>query len=136
MDKLDERLLQRIEKVLKIQFREWQAKYMLDIPMVLDMGITGRRTGKTLVYVIKLLFLEDKPIRAYDISEVSKYSDWYASSIDLRHRDNFYTNWFKNYVFEIYSALTRDGIKPRPVFFNQRDEYNYYTYNYYTKEGE
>lgn len=45
MDKLDKELLEQIEKILGLKFHEWQINYILDIPMILDMKITGRRTN-------------------------------------------------------------------------------------------
>lgn len=124
MDKLNTELLKRIEKVLNLEFREWQVNYLLDISMVLDMHITGRGTGKTLVYIIKLLFEKDKPILIYDMSEIVNYCDWFSVSNKEKEVciDSHYTRWFRNYLFDIYKALTSSGIVTRPIIFNKQDD--------------
>lgn len=117
MDKLDERLLGRIEQILNIKFQEWQVNYILDKPMVLDMAITGRRSGKTLAYIVKLLFKDDKPIRIYDLTEVAAYSDWWSVSprVEENSKNDHYTKWFRDRLLEIYGELTMAGIITRPI---------------------
>lgn len=56
MEQMNEELIKRIEKALNITFYKWQRKYLLNEPILLDMRMTGRCTGKTLVYIIKELF--------------------------------------------------------------------------------
>jgi hypothetical protein len=127
MDKLDKDLLERIGKALNITFHEWQINYILGMPMILDMKITGRATGKTLVYIIKLLFTDDKPIRAYDIHDIAECSDWWSCYripvVGLR--ENHYAGWFRCYFTDIYKAIELAGIKTRPVFLSEQ-EYRVY----------
>jgi hypothetical protein len=127
MDKLDRALLTRVEKALNLTLKDWQVNYILDIPMVLDMRITGRRTGKTLAYVIKLLFLKDTPIKAYDMFEISRLADDYHDLNNWKKDDNHYNRWFQNYLVDIYNCLISAGIKTRPVFLSEI-EYEHYQY--------
>jgi hypothetical protein len=117
MDKLDLDLLGRVEKVLNIKLKDWQKNYILGIPMVLDMRITGRATGKTLAYIIKLLFTDDKPIKVYNLDEIYNLSDWY-SVFEKRPSDNYYTKWFRTYLLDTHHTLQLAGIDTRPVVFN------------------
>jgi hypothetical protein len=122
MNKLDKGLLERIEKALNLHFMEWQINYMLDIPMILDMRITGRATGKTLVYIIKLLFASDKPIRAYDLEEMANYSDWYCITHDPSRKVPHYTKWFREELVNIYKILIENDIHPRCVLLKKDEE--------------
>lgn len=126
MNKLDSRLLNRIEQVLNIRFHDWQVDYMLGIPRVLNMRITGRVTGKTLVYIIKLLFSDDKPLNAYEIKKVENYSDWYSVTNRPNEKKPHYTQWFRRYLKDIYDKLKEKGIQPRPVFFSKEEEKQFY----------
>jgi hypothetical protein len=121
MDKLDEELIKRVEHVLTLKLKDWQINYILGIPMVLDMKITGRGTGKTLAYILKLLFLEDTPIKAYDINEICKISDSYCVCSRMDDPDIHYNIWFRDYLREIYNLLTDNGLITRPVFLTETD---------------
>lgn len=122
MDKLDTNLIERIEVVLGFKFEEWQKNYMLDIPMLLDMRITGRRTGKTLVYIIKLLFADDEPLRNYDI--VKYADDWhindqYKSAGQVTH----YTRHFREQLIQIYDSLIRAKLSPRQIIIQAESKH-------------
>jgi hypothetical protein len=119
MDKIDIYLLRRIELILGLHFKEWQVNYILDIPMVLDMKITGRHTGKTLAHVIKTLFLEDTPIRVYALKEIENVSDSYCvSSQQLPNLSDHYVMWYRDYLIDIYTLLVKNGISPRKLIFD------------------
>ena len=90
---------------------------MLDIPMVLDMKITGRQTGKTLVHVIKTLFSEDTPIRPYRLKEMRNISDRYCTFKE----NNNYTKWYRDFLIEIYHLLIKNGIIPRRLVLKEKD---------------
>jgi hypothetical protein len=126
IDRLDLELLNKIENTLNIKLHDWQKDYILDVPRVLDMRITGRRTGKTLAYTIKLLFLSNKPIRAYDTREVGEYSDWYCVTNDPNGKEPHYTQWFSRYLKDIYTEMVDNGITPRKVFFSREEEKRFY----------
>lgn len=126
MDKLNKNLICKIEEALRIKFEDWQKDYLLDVPRILDMRITGRRTGKTTLYIIKLLFKDNKPIKAYEQREVTHCSDWFSTTNNPARSEPLYTNCFKRYLQDIYEALTEKGISPRPVFFSREGEKKYY----------
>jgi hypothetical protein len=123
MDKLDAELVKRIEDILSVKFEPWQINYLNDIPMVLDMRITGRGTGKTLVYIIKLLFVDEKPIKLYDSKGVADLSDDFSYNRPTdRFRSDHYTKYFRNYLNDIYRKLSMGGIHTRPVLYNKEGE--------------
>ena len=126
MDILNTDLLCKIEEALDIEFCNWQVDYILDRPQILNMRITGRKTGKTTVYIIKLLFQEDKPIRAYERTEVTQYSDWFCISDRQERADNHYTEFFRRYLIDIYEKLIEKGLNPRPIFFSRDEERQFY----------
>lgn len=125
MDKLDAALLKKIEHALDIKFQGWQSDYILDIPRVLDMRNTGRGTGKTTIYIIKLLFSDEKPIRAYDLEEMAEKSDWYCVTDTYNRKDPHYTKWFREKLRDIYDKLEEKGLNPRPVFFTKERDCPY-----------
>lgn len=123
MDKLDVNLIERIEVVLGFKFEEWQKNYMLDIPMLLDMRITGRRTGKTLIYIIKLLFADDEPLRNYDIIRYA--DDWNVNDqYKSVRRESNYTRFFREQVRDIYDLLIMGCISPRQIFTRDGSKHN------------
>ncbi|MEW8973493.1 MAG: hypothetical protein AB2375_04790 [Tissierellaceae bacterium] len=115
---MNEDLLNRIERALDIKFHGWQRKYLLKEPMLLDMRITGRATGKTLVWVIEKLFESTEPLDLRDKGKVLISSDWWCCETEsdraLRHP---YLSWYKNYVKGIYQKLNDKGIRTREVIF-------------------
>ena len=115
---MSDKLLSLIEKVFNIEFYEWQRKYLLNEPMLLDMRITGRATGKTFVFVIKLLFKSDEPLDLRSPFEIVEHSDWWCcENIKSRALVSHYSKWYKNYLKEIYEKLNKAGIKTREVIF-------------------
>ena len=116
MDKLDKDLLVRVEQALHIKLKEWQVNYILDIPMVLDLSIADRGTGKTTAYIIKLLFSDDEPIRLYSKGDILKIAD---------NTNDLYLGWFEDQLYSIYVELESNEIRPRPVF---RTELGYRDY--------
>lgn len=116
-------LLNKIEDALNIRFYDWQRKYLLKKPMLLDMRITGRSTGKTLVWVIEQLFESTEPLDLRDRRNVLMSSDWWCceNRID-RASCHPYQTWYKNYVQEIYSKLNDAGVKTREVIFDDRQQ--------------
>jgi hypothetical protein len=127
MEKLDENLLKRVEAALKLTLHDWQKNYILEIPMVLNMRITGRGTGKTLAYVLKILLTEGRPIRLYDMLSVYALSDDYHNkSGTFTGYDNHYTQWFRNCLLEVHQCLISAGIQTRRIFYSQREEFDYY----------
>lgn len=125
MDTMNEELIKRIEQALEIKLYDWQVDYILNRPQILNMRITGRCTGKTLAYIIKKLFEEGKPIRAYIFQEVEVESDWWSVTNRIDRKRPEYTHFFKAEIKRIYEALVSKKIQPRPVFFTRQQEEEY-----------
>lgn len=116
---MNNQLLNDIEKVLNIEFYEWQRNYLLKEPIALNMKITGRRTGKTLVRVIEKLFESTEPLDLRDRRNVLISSaDWWCCENTMdKAIGHPYMNWYKNYLKEIYERLNKGGIRTREVIF-------------------
>lgn len=118
MDNMNEELLKKIEKALDIEFYEWQRKYLLNEPMLIDMRMTGRYTGKTFVYIINKLFEYPEPLVLKHRTEVLKVADWWCC--DNREDSalrNPYLDWYKHELKGIYDDLSNAGIITRKVIF-------------------
>ncbi|MBC2456144.1 hypothetical protein [Clostridium beijerinckii] len=119
MDKMSEKLIKEIEKALNIKFYKWQRKYLLNEPMLIDMRMTGRCTGKTFVYIIKKLFEYPEPLVLTRRTEVLKVADWWCC--DNREDSalrNPYLDWYKQELKSIYDNLNKAGIITRKVVFH------------------
>ncbi len=115
---MSEELLNRIEKALDVKFYEWQRKYLLKEPMILDMMITGRATGKTLAWIIEKLFESEEPLDLRNKRDMLISSDWWCcENIMDRALNHPYIFWYKNYLKEIYQKLNDAGIRTREVIF-------------------
>lgn len=115
---MDEVLLSKIENILNIEFHKWQKQYLLDEPMVLDMRITGRATGKTLVFIVKKLFESPEPLDLRKKGGLLDNCDWWSVEYyEERALLHPYMNWYKNKFQELYLFLNDKGIKTREVLF-------------------
>ena len=118
MDKMNETIIKKIEEALDIKFYEWQRKYLLNEPMLLDLKITGRGTGKSLIYMIKKLFEDPKPLLLKRRIELLEFVDWWnwtervESAIYYPDLDVF-----KSGLRDIYERLNDAGIITRKVIF-------------------
>ena len=121
MKYLDGELLKEIERALDIKFYEWQRNYLLGIPMILDMRMTGRCTGKTLAYIIKKLYEKDEPLYLTNIRETLSESDWWcmARSLEDAKRHGRYDGFFRGELRNIYEELNRKGLTTRKVIFDE-----------------
>lgn len=115
---MNEKLLNKIEEALGIKLFKWQKQYLLKEPMVLDMRITGRATGKTLVWIIEKLFESKEPLVLRDGKDVLISSDWWCCE-NRRDRALYhpYMSWYKNHLKDIYEKLNDAEIKTREVIF-------------------
>ncbi len=112
-------LIKKIENVFNIEFKEWQQKYLLDEPMILDLNITGRCTGKTLVYIIKLLYSSDEPLDLRRKENIVEISDWWSIGKSKEDACRYgYWNFFKQELKIIYSELNDAGLKTRVIILN------------------
>ena len=120
MDQMCEELIKRLEKILDITFYEWQRKYLLNEPMLLDMRITGRCTGKTLVFIIKQLFEDPAPLLFKNNTDVLNVADWWCCEIRKERALGLsYVSWYRHFLKEIYEKLNEAGIMTREVIFKK-----------------
>jgi len=102
--KITEEVIPHIEKALGIKLYEHQVNYLLDKGPVQS----GRRTGKTLAYCVKLALSDGEPI---DLKNLEKFSDFGDGSI------RYARGLFKNCFMEIREKLKDYGLPVREVKF-------------------
>ena len=120
MNRMSEELISKIEKALEIKFYEWQRKYLLNEPMLLDMMITGRCTGKTLVYIVKQLFEHPEPLLLSKNTEVLNAADWWCCEVRKdRALGHCYLVFYRRTLKEVYEKLNQAGIVTREVIFKR-----------------
>jgi len=118
VDRLSNELISKIEQALDISFYEWQRKYLMEEPMILDMRMTGRRTGKTLVFIVKKLFESTEPLLLRDRKETLCASDWWCCETRIdRAMTHPYLDWYRHELREIHKKLADAGITTREVIF-------------------
>ena len=99
--KINDEIIKKIEDIFGFCLYEWQKAYLEE-----KNGYsfnTGRATGKTFIYCLKLLISDGEEITRNDLMK------WY---VDERHGAN-YPKWFANYCMEINQKLIDNGIKTR-----------------------
>lgn len=120
MDRMSKELIFEIESALEITFHEWQRKYLLNEPMLLDMKMTGRCTGKTLVYIVKQLFEESEPLLLRNKTETLNSADWWCCENRIeRALYHPYIDWYRSTLKEIHEKLNEAGIVTREVVFRR-----------------
>ena len=125
MDIMSEKLINRLEKALDITFHEWQRKYLLNEPMLLNMRMTGRCTGKTLVYILNQLFEEPAPLLLNNDINILNNADWWCCEVRKdRALGHSYLSWYRHELKDIYEKLNESGIMTREVVF-KKSEYKY-----------
>lgn len=118
MEQMSKELISRIEKALGITFYEWQRKYLLNEPMLLDMRMTGRCTGKTLAHIIKQLFENSEPLLLISKVEILDKADWWCCEIRKdRALGNPYLEFYKRELKGIHEKLNEAGIVTREVVY-------------------
>jgi len=122
MDKMCEKLIDRLEKALNIKFYEWQRNYFLNKPMLLNMRMTGRCTGKTLVFILKQLFEDSDPLFLINNTNVLNNSDWWCCEVQRKRALGCsYLSWYKRELNDIYIKLKDAGIVTREVIFRKEE---------------
>jgi len=99
--KTTESMIPLIEKALGFKLYDWQRAYLLGESYAEP---TERRSGRTTVYVIKLLLTNREPINIK--FDAMKYKD---------HRGVHYTDFFRKFMREIDEKLTDVGLTTRSV---------------------
>jgi len=86
--------------------------------MLLNMRMTGRCTGKTLVYVLKQLFEHEEPLLLRHSTEVLTASDWWCCENRKERALGIpYLGWYRNNLKDITIRLNEAGIITRKVIF-------------------
>lgn len=120
MDQMCIELINKIEKALDINFREWQCKYLLNEPILLSMEITGRCTGKTLVFILKQLFEDVVPLMLNNKTNILNNADWWCCETRKdRALGHSYLDWYRHELKDIYEKLNEAGIVTKEVIFKK-----------------
>lgn len=119
---MNDEMLENIERILKIKFYDWQRKYLLNEPQLLDLKITGRSTGKTLCHILKLLLSDiDDPLIIENFESLISISDWWCVTDEAGRyngRANHYAYWFRGELLKIKELLNSNGINTKKVLFD------------------
>ena len=107
-------LIESIELALNVELYEWQRLYIIT-------GIwqppEGRRTGRTLAYIVRLLIDQSKPLLMYDLRAAMLYADNPFKECQYKPVPTHYADWFNGEVWGIYQKLTAAGVPIREVAF-------------------
>lgn len=68
MRKIDDEIIQKIEKAFDFPLCDWQKAYLKDKS---DFISNGRRSGKTFISCLKILLTNDKKIKKADLNKFS-----------------------------------------------------------------
>lgn len=98
MKKIDDELIQKIEKAFDFPFRDWQKAYLKDES---DFMSGGRGTGKTFTICLKLLLTNDRVIKK---SELLKFADGFK--LKRKQAEEFISE-----ILRINEILEENGIE-------------------------
>jgi hypothetical protein len=104
---MNELTLQIVEKALNIKLYEDQSQYLLNDG---EYWFGGRRSGKTLVYCIKLALSEGKPLDMRKPQELCD-SDYGPES----NKNNYARFFFREQFLRVWSDLKDYGLKVREL---------------------
>ena len=126
-------LIPKIEEALGFELLEWQVKYLLKEPQVLDLHWTGRRTGKTMLSMLDLLLGSDKPLflmvgeKVKYIENLKEYEniiplgnvvDWYAIMPPNERgsgRHDIYAIMYLKDLQDMRDKLVKGGVPVREI---------------------
>lgn len=107
-------LIERIEQALGIELYSWQRLYIIT-------GIwqppEGRRHGRTLAYILRLLLDQSKPLLIYSISDARAYADNPFTEQQYTQVPTHYADGFRRDLQEIYKQLRAAGVPVRELVF-------------------
>ena len=107
-------LIEHIERALNLELYEWQRLYIIT-------GIwqppEGRRHGRTLAYILRLLLDQSKPLLIYSISDARAYADNPFTERQYTPVPTFYADGFRRDLQEIYEQLRAAGVPVRELVF-------------------
>ena len=98
MRKIDDELIQKIEKAFRFSLYDWQKAYLKDES---DFISSGRRNGKTFIACLRTLLTGDKKIKK---SDLNKFPDGFI----IRKRN---TEQFCSELVRIDKVLKENGIE-------------------------
>lgn len=111
---INEQILNDVEKALDIKLYDGQKQYLLNENTY---WFGGRRSGKTLVYCIKLALSEGEPL---DMNHPEKYiDDDYGNENNRNHYAKYF---FRDTFLDIWYQLKESGIKVRDIRLNKSIE--------------
>lgn len=109
-------VIKGIERALGIELYEWQRLYIIT-------GIwqppEGRVQGRTLVYILRLLLDNSKPLPMYDPEEVRIYADNPFMDAQYRKVPQYYADCFRYELIGIYHKLRAAGVQTREVILSK-----------------
>ena len=126
-------LIPKIEMALGFELLEWQVKYLLKEPQVLDLRWTGRRTGKTTLSMLDLLLGSDKPLfllvgskekyieglKEYEnIIPLGNVVDWYAIMPPYERgssKHDIYAMMYLKDLQDLRERLVKCGVPVREI---------------------
>ena len=105
-------LIERIEQALNVELYEWQRLYIIT-------GIwqppEGRRQGRTLAYILRLLLDQSKPLLMYNPSDARAYADNPFAGRQYEPVPMHYAVWFEREISDIYEQLRAAGVPVREL---------------------
>ena len=126
-------LIPKIEEALGFALLEWQIKYLLKEPQVLDLRWTGRRTGKTMLSMLDLLLGSDKPLflmvgnkvkymdgikEKENLIPLGNVVDWYTIMTPHERgssKHNIYAMMYLKDLQEMRDKLVKCGVPVRKI---------------------
>lgn len=107
-------LIENIEQALNLELYEWQRLYIIT-------GIweppKGRRHGKTLAYILRLLLDQSKPLLMYSLSDAKAYADNPFIERQYETVPTIYADWFRREIKDIHEQLRAAGVPVRELVF-------------------
>lgn len=108
-----EEIILKIEELFKFKLYPWQKEYLFDEFEYGDYIPTGRKVGRTFIYMVKLCLSEGDPIKMYRWCDQQKHVDMYFKS------QAAYNRWFVQELRYIYRALKSANFKLRTIYFTE-----------------
>ena len=107
-------LIEHIEQALNLELYEWQRLYIIT-------GIwqppEGRRHGRTLAYILRLLLDQSKPLLIYSISDARAYADNPFTERQYAPVPTHYADGFRREIKDIHEQLRAAGVPVRELVF-------------------
>lgn len=98
-----DKIVKTINEELHIELHDWQIAFIFNES---DNVVSGRATGKTIAYMLRMLLSKGEPIHQYKVRICNDYDQWYAR--ELR---------------SLYCTLSNPclGLELRKIYFNRKE---------------